>query len=259
MIDALPQFDLNLYISSDAYGSYKLTLHTDRGHFVYTLPVNQFDLYNISKDVKNTLGGIVESIEYSKGIDIASDICDSDLEKIADLNLFNRVFLGLDPSDEVIEWIDDIKRILERRSRIQIIADNNSFFIPWPLLYEKELSNQRNVDRESFWGFKHVIEQIPVTKKIWKFGADIDISSLQFGFNVNNTIDSSFNVSCVADQKIFFDGIKIPSFTYKMRTTEDEVLDSFSKNELEDKIVPTLKDRHPVEMFLLFYEHFIFS
>ena len=128
-------------------------------------------IFTIFPGILRTLCEVLLGIMITlKVLTLQKVVCDDDLQKIADLNLFNRIFLGLDPLDEANECVDEIKRSLTEPSRIQIIADSR-FFIPWSLLYEEDLSGKGIVTKEAFWGFKHVIEQMPVIHKRWNYGA----------------------------------------------------------------------------------------
>ena len=135
-------------------------------------------------------------------------------------------------SSEAIQSINEIKKILEKPSRVQIIADRK-FFFPWPLIYQIDLAEK--LDSEGFWGFKHMVEQIPTINKRWNYGAVI--RGVNLGFNVNENIDSLFMVNCVEEQKRFFDNINSNDFTTKTRSTEAEVFEAFSEGELHETIL----------------------
>ena len=105
-------------------------------------------------------------------------------------------------------------------------------------IVEKNLITDDKIDRESFWGFKHIVEQIPVNRTNWKYGSVINSSKdFQFSINVNESIDSAFGVTCVEDQIRFFNTIKNPSIVRNIRLTEDQVMEAFRKEELHDSII----------------------
>ncbi|HEU5104068.1 MAG TPA: hypothetical protein VFU22_33860, partial [Roseiflexaceae bacterium] len=47
----------------------------------------------------------------------------------------------------------------QRRLRIQVTDDHYNF--PWMLLYDRPTLDLKAIDAESFWGFKHLIENLP--------------------------------------------------------------------------------------------------
>lgn len=79
-----------------------------------------------------------------------------------------------------------LNRISQRqRLRIQVVAEQ--FFIPWNLLYDGQYPD-KTVDPHNFWGFKHVIEEIPVsTESPLTGGGAAHGARVRLGMNVNKT------------------------------------------------------------------------
>ena len=73
-----------------------MDFQTDSGHFQCELPVDDNELNRIMSDVKRVLNGIISDRNYSKEIEIPLGSSERHLRSIADLNLFNRIFLGFD-------------------------------------------------------------------------------------------------------------------------------------------------------------------
>jgi hypothetical protein len=223
--------DLNLTIDNTS-GEYYLTTQSEFGHVGCKLMIKTPEQLNsIIEEVNIVLNKIAEDQKYSQEIDIDPELCNEHLKSIAQLNLFDRIF------PESCECTKVIKKVLKESSKIQINA-GNSFFIPWSIFYDKELKRGENVDKSSFWGFKHVIEQIPVIEKwSWQFGTKIDAEELLLSFNRNENIDVNFKVTCVQQQKEFFKGIKSATFKSMDRTKKTEVIDALSENQVQDSII----------------------
>jgi hypothetical protein len=71
-----------------------------------------------------------------------------------------------------------------RQLKLQVLSD--AFFIPWNLLYDGDYPAQV-VDPLGFWGFRHVIEEIPyrVQEKTTQTVIEIPPGQLPLGLNVN--------------------------------------------------------------------------
>jgi hypothetical protein len=73
-----------------------------------------------------------------------------------------------------------------RELRIQVLSDD--FFIPWNLLYTGAYSSNK-VDTGGFWGFKHIIEEIPYRTQGQESDLVIPVeeTGLKIGMNINCT------------------------------------------------------------------------
>jgi hypothetical protein len=224
MTDSYPNLNLTITVNKDE--GYDLEAKSTNGVLTDKLrPQNRQELNVILADVTAVLNSIASSGQYSEKIIIDKDLCDEDLKKIAELNLFNRIF------PETGGCIKLIKKALEKPSKIQINAGNN-FFIPWSLFYEKDLKYKEKIDRESFWGFKHVIEQVPVIENMWENGIDLASADLQLSFNRDNNIDNKYSVNFIEDQVKFFEYVKgLFHFKVENRMYKKQIMSDFGKTE----------------------------
>lgn len=73
-----------------------------------------------------------------------------------------------------------------RALKIQVLSDD--FFIPWSLLYDGDYPAEE-VNPDEFWGFKHVIEEVPYRTHEEESEAVISVGEapLRLGMNINRT------------------------------------------------------------------------
>ena len=228
--------DLNIMIlpSGDTYTAYAFPI--DGRTVPFILPLDRFQLCHFINKINDTLLDIVNRPEYSKKIEIPASLCEEDLCKLASLKIIENIFLGSNPSKNAETCVDEIKRISsEGQKIIQIVAEK--FWIPWPLLYDGHASGLgQKVDREGFWGFKHIIDTPPMVNNGWRFGCDMSSSKLVFGLNVNDRIDSVFQSTYVKDQTTFFQGMK-KALQLELRNYAKDILAAFgSSKNFEDTV-----------------------
>lgn len=230
--------DLNLFIEPDGE-SYRLTAYPIEGRVIrYALPLDKFQLHTFINEVNRTLEKISARKEYSRSIEVPRHICDEDLREIAELKILDNIFLGQNPSVNAQQVVKKIKKLSsEQPLNIQIITER--FSIPWTLIYDGELKyGERSIDRNAFWGFKHVLDNPPDVEGQWSFDSIIGTQKLLCSLNVNETIDSVYGLHCVRDQIDFFEKIEHPSVDKLVRNTEDEVLRDFAdEGGVDDSIV----------------------
>jgi hypothetical protein len=99
------------------------------------LPIDRFGLHQFNNNINDTLLKIVNRSIYSESLDIPDAICDQDLLMLAELEIFNDIFLGDNPSPAAQQCANEIKQI--SRAEPQNIQNTaKKFWIPWTFLYD---------------------------------------------------------------------------------------------------------------------------
>jgi hypothetical protein len=230
-----PQLNLVIQPSGDNFDLVAFPI--DGRAMSIRLPIDRFGLHQFNNKIKDTFLKIVGRSIYNESVDIPESICVEDLRALAELEIFDNIFLGDDPTDAAQHCISEIKRVSRQGPQnIQIIA--KKFWIPWTFLYDGDIDAQNgNINRNAFWGFKHIIDTPPVVETDFKLASNIDSSKIVFGLNVNERIDTVFKLNCVKDHKEFFQKIQEPNFNLKLRSKASELLEVFKSNKsFEDSI-----------------------
>jgi hypothetical protein len=94
-------------------------------------------------------------------------------------------------------------REISRTKQLHIQINAARFFFPWALLYDRDTLNLNDIDPQGFWGFKHVIEFLPLFSQInAKPSAHILVAKyLHIGFISNQTIDTQFGMPLIQGQR----------------------------------------------------------
>jgi hypothetical protein len=240
------EINLNIFINVIENGRYEATLYPINGRYLnYILPMNSSDLCGFIERIRKKLLEIVDGKDNERKfydmIEIPPEICKRDLRELANLRIFDRVFLGDGPSNYLKNNINELKRFLEEGGpkNIQIIAKN--FWIPWALMYNKELDE--DIDPKGFWGFKHLLD-VPIALSEpsyveWRLGDTLSSSNLHLGYNMNQGIDKKFGVNWVKNQKDYFQSIERNNngrFKLQPRYNLRDLLTEFNKKKLYDTI-----------------------
>jgi len=93
-------------------------------------------------------------------------------------------------------------RKLSQHNQLRIHIQAGRFFFPWSLLYDRDTLNPDNIDPRGFWGFKHVIEHLPLLSQIHTYpDAQLRVDDrLGLGFVCNNTIDTQLRAPLIGAQ-----------------------------------------------------------
>jgi len=260
----LPTIDI-LITKTESYtedaATYTITVQKDHLLLGRPIVISKYYLNSLNRDIHNQLKLILEKNEYERGISIQRHICEEDLKKIAKLDLFVKLFVGSGSAEFVKTLID----ALRAPSKIRITSYNADFFFPWHLIYDKDRSiieraewqqdmstsqyyipyedafkeeyyreAYSEIDSTGFWGFKHVIEYVPLNmqdKKTVIDSTNISIVSINFDKKIDLERENLIN-----DLERLLEEIKIPNSMKKIITTEQEAKDMFRKpmEELHD-------------------------
>jgi hypothetical protein len=107
------------------------------GHAIsMRLPIDRFGLHKFNNKINDTFLKIVNRSIYSESLDIPDAICNQDLLMLAELEIFNNIFLGDNHLPAAQQCVNEIKQISRAEPQnIQITA--KKFWIPWTFLYDK--------------------------------------------------------------------------------------------------------------------------
>jgi hypothetical protein len=113
----------------------------------------------------------------------------------------------------VLRRIASCLRRASQDGSLTITVTSNDFFVPWGMLYVHPDPNEKlrpedgsNWRPDGFWGFRHVIEHNTL---------DIDLENdlrpdaggrIPVSINLDERIDSTLKVQCIAPQVAFFEG-----------------------------------------------------
>jgi CHAT domain len=231
--------DLHIFtsIDKDKGTTYRLRFLTNH-MYNCELGISEKSLAKLMVTVNDLLEQIVldNSIQYEQKIQIDKDVCQQDLDRIGtELNLLDTLFFQSDRRDdpETNRAYEELKAICKKSLTLRIISDRN-FVFPWALVYDgPHIKKQLNPN--SFWGFKHVIQQIPV-----KNFDDVPISSndLEIGFNIAEKIDEPFETNWVQLHEQLANEIqKAYCVTFNRRDTEEKVRNAFAQDTLSESII----------------------
>jgi hypothetical protein len=98
------------------------------------LPIDRFGLHQFNNKINDTFLKIVNRSIYSESLDIPDAICDQDLLMLAELEIFNNIFLGDNSSPAAQQCVNEIKQI--SRAEPQNIQIRATSWIPWNFLYD---------------------------------------------------------------------------------------------------------------------------
>lgn len=172
---------------------------------------------------------------YQKRIDIPSQVSSASLRELADIGyrLFEEIFYG-PAADQHTNQVGDNLREISRQERQKIQIFSHRFFLPWGLIYVGD--DPDDPDPEAFWGFKHVIEHIPLQHNMRGFDEYMEPNgSLRLSFNVNTGIDRAFRLTVVKDQREYFAGV--PGLEMIPREHEKDVLEALQDPNNEEQVL----------------------
>ncbi len=210
--------DVNLQII-ESNNSYRLVLFYDFGPDDFeilwcTIPVNRDKIIDLLKGVRDDLLTAVniegattngkgkvfydgeppempQKEERLPNLLLVEDSIYTDVLKIlarAGRRLFVNLFDSAGGSKEAAQAASRFGQALRdlssrRALRIQVLSDD--FFIPWNLLFDGD--HQGAISPSDFWGFKHVIEEIPSSSRDQRIDVSIEVGedSLPIAMNLN--------------------------------------------------------------------------
>ena len=226
--------DLSITIYQRGDG-YRALVSYEQEFISCNLPIYKSDLHSTLKMISTTLSRIIENTHekyYQNEVNIPDNICEDDLNELAQLGILEYIFQGVGNKSSGRELIADLKEFSRMGNRsITIMAEN--FWVPWQLVYDGQLDGK--VDRNGFWGFKHTIDFMPIVDTETRRRVKIDSSDLNLSFNLHRGLDEKL----ILGQKSFFDEVKQnnPNFTYKTVTKEQKVISAFKNRNFKDSIV----------------------
>lgn len=247
--------DLNLQIT-ELNNSYRLVLFYDFGPDDFeilwcTIPVNRDKVIDLLKGVRDDLlkavniegtttkgkgkvfydGEPPETPQKEERLPNLLPIEDSTYTEVlktlarAGRRLFVNLFDSGGGSREAAQAASHFGQALRdlssrRALKIQVLSDD--FFIPWNLLFDGD--HRGPVSATDFWGFKHVIEEIPSSSRDQPIAASIEVGqdALPIAMNLNRM--GSLRVLTDPQTK----RVKqwAPAVAVIERSTEDQVLDA---------------------------------
>jgi hypothetical protein len=155
--------------------------------------------------LKAAVYGVVgSSYVYQDGLDVPETYHQVTLESLAKIGrrLFEALFF-LNANQDAVQ----VGELLQQQSRghslhIQVIAER--FVFPWALVYDRPRGEPITI--EGFWGFKHIIEQLPEAGSalLQRFQPAIRPDpSLHLTYTYNADIDRQLGRPLVAEQAAF--------------------------------------------------------
>jgi len=201
---------------------YRFTLFYDFGNDQFdvmscTIPINRSRVADFVKGVRENLLNVVntkatlsnkktgmifyepcdaplEEGRLPELYSIEDNICDQSLQTLAKagrylyVNLFYSTKGSRRERERTARIGEALRKLSNDRSlRIQVLSDD--FFIPWNLFYDGAYPAEK-VNPYEFWGFKHVIEEIPyrTSEEEPKDATSIEKNQLRIGMNISRTI-----------------------------------------------------------------------
>ena len=202
----------------------------------FKLRPDKLELANINNTIKKTLEDIITQGAYSNDLDISEEQNMKNLWKLSHLNLIKKFFPSKDADPEAGDFIEFLQEESKKRS-LKIQITTNDLFIPWSLFYDGDISHvEGKVEPEGFWGFKHEIGVLPVLNRRWKYPGFITSNNFEFSLNVNENIDSDFDVDCVRNQYDFFDNFNNSNCKKIVRKDRNELMEDLEKGNITEAI-----------------------
>ena len=225
-----------------------ITLVQDRGEFHVSLkandktypcklPINEMTYLQLTQSVKTELGEIVMRPDYGIENYVGEEKMSllsyhDDLKKIAKINVLTRIFYGFGYSKKAVEFVDILKELTREPSHIKIF---DPLLLPWTLIYEgdtRHLGPNDKIDPNSFWGFKHDLEIIPISNGEWEDSVPTS-SEMKLSLNINRTISKRY----VEEQDVLFERLKQKYPSTEIRSEDNEVFEAFKSDENNDSII----------------------
>ncbi len=128
-----------------------------------------------------------------------------------------------------------------RQHPLTLTITSDTFFVPWGLLYVHPDPNERlapdgaNFRWEGFWGYQHVVEHNPVYIELNGDLRPNAAGRLPTSVNVDDRIDQTLNVKCIAPQLDFFKSQANIDLVERRR--KDELERALSSKSFADRIV----------------------
>jgi len=257
--------DVNIQII-ESNSSYRLVLFYDFGPDDFeilwcTIPVNRDKIIDLLKGVRDDLlkavniegtttngkgkvfydGEPPETPQKEERLPNLLRVVDSiytDVLKIlarAGRGLFVNLFDSGGGSKEAVQAASRFGQALRdlssrRGLRIQVLSDD--FVIPWNLLFDGD--HQGAISPSDFWGFKHVIEEIPSSSRDQRIGESIEVGqdALPIAMNLNRV--GTLRVLTEPQSKRLRQWA--PAVGVIERFTENEVLDALSGKTPQGKL-----------------------
>lgn len=187
------------------------------------------------KEATKTLNGIIERYDhaYRIGNNISDEMVQRSLKEIVDLNLFDSLFVGANPDPSTRNAAKELRE-LSSDEQLKIKINSGKLVFPWALLYTGKRETNRRIETSDFWGFKHVLADIPDGHSI-SLNRIFNQDGCLFSFNYNNSLDQS----CIQKQDTYFNSLstKITNFSKMIRTSEIDLSTDFQSSEVDDKVL----------------------
>jgi hypothetical protein len=253
---ALPQGrrDLNIQVIEQQYG-YRLILFHDFGGDQFdlswcTIPLNRDRVADLLLGIRQKMEYVLQTgvcgPDFKGGVFIGRESIDvpmkekrlPDLDTIDEkhfqraarllalagrqlfVNLFNPS-KGSQYDREQAQLVG--KRLLDLSAKkclkVQVLADD--FFIPWNVFYDGDPVSE-SIDPQAFWGFRHVIEEIPHRVRELEGKSVISLGDEAFGIGMN--INTAKISEALTTPQLERARAWAPELTACFRNTEEDVL-----------------------------------
>lgn len=218
--DEAPLTNISLHIARQGSG-YSISLVSGTSIMQATLAPSEAQLEELAGLARRRLDEVVKTqvdgqlVYQSPQATIAPEVHAQSLRALAEAGSFMHQQLFFRPdSGRDSHVLGNRLRELSQRARLRITIISERLFLPWALLYDREIIEPGNIDAEGFWGFKHVIEcQLPSTapqqSAVLSFEDVVGEASpiivpggqLELGFVGDNAVDAQFSQPIVVQQR----------------------------------------------------------
>jgi hypothetical protein len=147
------------------------------------------------------------------------------------VNLFDSGGASKEAAEAASRFGQALRDLSSRRAlKIQVLSDD--FFIPWNLLFDGD--HQGPISPNDFWGFKHVIEEIPSSSREQRIASLIEVGqdALPIAMNLNRV--GSLRVLTDPQTKRLKQWV--PAVSVIERSTEHQVLDALSGKTTQGRV-----------------------
>ncbi|MFH1116551.1 MAG: response regulator [Pseudomonadota bacterium] len=233
-----------LFLSVRPFGnSYKAKI-TGCGVMKAQLTLTSEELRDVIDQLRQTMREIVyfkagtpPTRVYMSDIEISENMKQRTFEILAKAgsNLYQVLFYGNRRDNQSIAMGDRLREWSEK-SNLEITIYSDDFFIPWSLLYVGDADNcDANADWDKFFGFKHIVAQIPLQQvNVVQDPTILGEKGLSIGINVHGNIDTEVGHPLVGNQLEYWDFIKSKNGTrvsIAVGSTRDDALERIQELE----------------------------